>query len=230
MKTMKCPKCGSVLDITGRVPGSSITCACGNMSAVPKAGMSRGMLFGLIAVSGVVLMCPCIGVMAAIAIPNFIKFQARSKQGECKANLKAWYVTQRAYFAEKDTYSTSIQEVGFMPERRNRYAYFAGPGPVEDRSTTGAQLVVGAQGIGVDTLGISTARAITFAQLPEGVGSMVGIQGDCPECDITLVCAGQVDNDETLDVWSISTMAREAEDGTPIPEGIPFNHINDVAD
>jgi hypothetical protein len=168
--------------------------------------------------------------MAAIAIPNFIKFQARSKQAECKTNLKAWYTGQRTYFAEKDTYSTSIQEVGFMPERRNRYAYFAGPGPVEDRSTKGAQLVVGAQGIGVDTLGISTARAITFEQRPEGVGSMVGIQGDCPECDITLVCAGQVDNDETLDVWSISTMEREAEDGTPIPAGIPFNHINDVAD
>jgi type II secretory pathway pseudopilin PulG len=230
MKTMKCPKCGSVLDITGRVPGSNITCACGNMSVVPKAGMSRGLLFGLIAVSGVVLMCPCIGVMAAIAIPNFIKFQARSKQGECKANLKAWYMMERAYFQEKDTYSLSIQEVGFMPERRNRYAYFAGPGPTDDRSTTGAQLVVGAQGIGVDTLGISTARPITFAQLPEEVGSMVGIQGECPECDITLVCAGQVDTDETLDVWSVSTMERQSEDGMTIPAGIPFNHINDVTD
>ncbi|HEX9605302.1 MAG TPA: prepilin-type N-terminal cleavage/methylation domain-containing protein, partial [Myxococcales bacterium] len=30
-----------------------------------------------------------IGILAAIAIPNFIKFQARSKQSEAKANLKA---------------------------------------------------------------------------------------------------------------------------------------------
>ena len=29
-----------------------------------------------------------IGILAAIAIPNFIKFQARSKQSEAKANLK----------------------------------------------------------------------------------------------------------------------------------------------
>ena len=230
MKTTKCPKCGSVLDITGRVPGSNLTCACGNVTKVPKSGMSRGALFALIAVSGVVMMCPCVGVLAAIAIPNFIKFQARAKQSECKANLKAWYTAQRAHFQEKDTYSTSIQEVGFMPERRNRYAYFAGPGPLENRSTTGAQLVVGAEGIGVDTLGVSNARAITFEQLPEGVGSMVGMQGECPECDITLVCAGQVDNDETLDVWSISTMAREADDGTPIPQGVPFNHLNDTND
>lgn len=230
MKTMKCPKCGSVLDLTGRVPGSNLTCACGNVAKVPKAGMSKGMLFTVIAISGVVLMCPCVGVLAAITIPNFIKFQARAKQGECKANLKDWYTAQRAYFQEKDTYSTSTLEVGFVPERGNRYAYFAGPGALDDRTVAVPQLVVGVQGIGVDTVRHATARAITFKQLPEGVGDMVGIQGECPECDITLVCAGQVDNDETLDVWSISSMAREAEDGTPIPAGVPFNHLNDVTD
>ena len=30
-----------------------------------------------------------IGILAAIAVPNFIRFQARSKQAEAKANLKA---------------------------------------------------------------------------------------------------------------------------------------------
>ena len=30
-----------------------------------------------------------IGILAAIAIPNFIKFQAKSKQSEAKTNLKA---------------------------------------------------------------------------------------------------------------------------------------------
>jgi len=29
-----------------------------------------------------------IGLLAALAIPNFIRFQARSKQSEVKANLK----------------------------------------------------------------------------------------------------------------------------------------------
>jgi type IV pilus assembly protein PilA len=230
MKTMKCPKCGGVLDLTGRVPGSNITCACGNVSVVPRSGMSRGLLYTLIAISGVVLMCPCIGVMAAIAIPNFIKFQSRSKQAECKSNLKAWYTAQRAYYQEKDTYSLSAQEVGFAPERRNRYAYFAGPGALEDRSAASAQLAAGAQGIGVDTFSQTNVRAITFEQLPEGVRRGVGIQGECPDCSITLLCAGQVDNDETLDVWSISSMEREAEDGTPIPAGLPFNDINDLTD
>ncbi|QRN94376.1 fimbrial protein [Archangium violaceum] len=230
MKTMKCPKCGNVLDVTGRVPGSNITCACGNMSAVPGSGMSRKALFIILGISGLVLLCPCVGVLSAIAIPNFIRFQARSKQAECRANLKAWYTTQRAYFQQKDAYSASIEEVGFSPERGNRYAYFAGPGPLEERGTPQVVRTAAVQGIGVDTVKYAGAKPISLEQLPEGLGSMVGVQGECPDCNITLVCAGQVDRDDTLDVWSISTEERMLEDGTPIPGGVPFNHVNDVED
>src|SRR5205807_6566543 len=65
-----------------------------------------------------------IGILAAIAIPNFIKFQARSKQSEAKANLKASFTAMKAYYQEKDKYSDRVQEIGFVPERNNRYAYF----------------------------------------------------------------------------------------------------------
>src|ERR1043165_1121016 len=40
---------------------------------------------------------PIIGIQAAIAIPNFIKFQARSKQSECKSNLKGLYTAAKFY-------------------------------------------------------------------------------------------------------------------------------------
>jgi prepilin-type N-terminal cleavage/methylation domain-containing protein len=81
-----------------------------------------------------------IGILAAIAIPNFIKFQARSKQSEAKANLKAIFTAQKAFFQEKDRFSTLTGEVGFEPERNNRYAYFlTNSGTIEPR--TGAALV-----------------------------------------------------------------------------------------
>ncbi len=63
-----------------------------------------------------------IGILAAIAIPNFLKFQAKSKQSEAKTNLKAAFVAQKAYFAEKDTYGT-FALIGFAPEPQNRYTY-----------------------------------------------------------------------------------------------------------
>src|SRR4051812_31303606 len=69
-----------------------------------------------------------IGILAAIAIPNFVKFQARSKQSEAKANLKAMFTAQKAFSAEKDRLSALVGEIGFSPERNNRYTYFTGTG------------------------------------------------------------------------------------------------------
>src|ERR1700674_5111610 len=79
-----------------------------------------------------------IGILAAIAIPNFIKFQARSKQSEAKANMKAIFTAQKAFFQEKDRYSSLTGEVGFSPERNNRYAYYLDPSgaSMETRNTT----------------------------------------------------------------------------------------------
>src|SRR5499433_3219662 len=64
-----------------------------------------------------------IGILAAIAIPNFIRFQARSKQSEAKSNLKGVFTGQRSYFGERDAYSSFVANIGFAPERGNRYYY-----------------------------------------------------------------------------------------------------------
>jgi len=49
-----------------------------------------------------------IGILAAIAIPNFMKFQAKAKQSEAKTNLGAIYVAQLAYFANSNTYADLV--------------------------------------------------------------------------------------------------------------------------
>ena len=45
-----------------------------------------------------------IGILAAIAIPNFLRFQLRSKAGEGKVNLAALRTAEEGYFAEFGTY------------------------------------------------------------------------------------------------------------------------------
>ena len=45
-----------------------------------------------------------IGILAAIAIPNFLKFQLRSKTGEAKTNLAAMRTAEEGYFAEYGIY------------------------------------------------------------------------------------------------------------------------------
>lgn len=67
-----------------------------------------------------------IGILAAIAIPNFVKFQAKGKQSEVNANLKAIFSAQKANFPQLNGYWSDIGGIGFAPERGNRYRYDLG--------------------------------------------------------------------------------------------------------
>lgn len=64
-----------------------------------------------------------IGILAAIAIPNFLRFQAKSKQAEAKTNLGAIGTTAEAYRAEKDTYETDWTGLGWQAQGTTRYDY-----------------------------------------------------------------------------------------------------------
>lgn len=81
-----------------------------------------------------------IGILSAIAIPNFIRFQARSKQSEAKTNLKAIFTGQKSRFADRDAYADLIGEIGFSPERGNRYSYDLGPGDMTAATNAGIAL------------------------------------------------------------------------------------------
>ena len=60
-----------------------------------------------------------IGILATIAVPNFQKFQARSKQTNAKAELSSIFSAQKSFFAEYSTYSAYLPTVGYVPEGVN---------------------------------------------------------------------------------------------------------------
>ena len=60
-----------------------------------------------------------IGILATIAVPNFQKFQARSKQTNAKAELSSVFSAQKSFFAEYSTYSAHLVSVGYVPEGMN---------------------------------------------------------------------------------------------------------------
>ena len=167
-----------------------------------------------------------IGILAAIAIPNFIRFQARSKQSEVKTSLKAIFTGQKSLFAEKDRYSTAIGEVGFSPERGNRYAYsmdtpaLAGTN-AETRST--AVSVPGTtttDGVSVDnfrfpaavlypvaggTIGVAS-WAVTVTGLGIPTTAVGGVFGTCPSCSFSASGTGNIDNETVgLDFQTVSS-------------------------
>src|SRR2546423_15670677 len=74
-----------------------------------------------------------IGILAAIAIPNFLKFQCKSKQAEAKTNLSGIFTAEKAFFGEHNTYGTDLISVNWQPDGTPLYIYgFNGtrdPGP-----------------------------------------------------------------------------------------------------
>ena len=188
----------------------------------------------VVIVGGLAALC-CIGTLAAIAIPNFIRFQARSKQSEVKTNLKAAYFAEKSYFGEKEQYSDDFKEIGFAPERGNRYLYLASDLFVYSKAGGGTLIPGGASGphsiIAADTRVAPGASAPAYiAGIPPALLAEAGVHGNCPDaCSVTLIGVGNVDNDSTLDVWSVSSEARTI-GGESVPAGQPYMHVNDITE
>ena len=63
-----------------------------------------------------------IGVLSAIAVPNFKKYQAKAKQSEAKIQLAAVYSTEIAAQADYDAFGTCLVDLGYDQAPRGYYA------------------------------------------------------------------------------------------------------------
>lgn len=98
---------------------------------------------------GCLVLFAIVGILAAIAIPDFLKFQAKAKQSEAKANMGAIFTCQVAYFGEYNQYGNTFKDIYWEPEGNTRYSYFL-PGEVIQARLGGPY------------------------QLPEGIETLVG--------------------------------------------------------
>jgi len=62
-----------------------------------------------------------IGILSAVAVPQFQKFQRKARQSEAKAMLPSIFTAQKAFRAETGSYYTNIWATGFEPEGMIRY-------------------------------------------------------------------------------------------------------------
>ena len=118
-----------------------------------------------------------IGILAAIAIPNFIKFQAKARQSEAKTNLKAIFSAKKSYFAENNTYTCGTDNCGWLPEQGTIYTYDLGTGATKVNPTkAGASSTTGSS---VDS-------------------------ADNTSTSFTADASGNVDTDAFVDSWEIN--------------------------
>jgi prepilin-type N-terminal cleavage/methylation domain-containing protein len=64
-----------------------------------------------------------IGILAAIAIPNFMNYQCKARQSEAKSNLGAIRVAQETYMAENNTYAADIVNLSWETKGETEYTY-----------------------------------------------------------------------------------------------------------
>lgn len=192
-----------------------------------------------------------IGILAAIAIPNFIKFQARSKTGEAKANLKGYFTAEKAYYQEHDVYSASMSAVGFTPERGNRYTYNFGGGSSPSYQLRSSATLVSTgniTAIEADTFkygNILTARqtggtrmnSVTFTAQDSSHNALTASEPSVVEAsngDFAGFAYANIDSDSGgIDAWFISSQSASV--GTAncpgdlhVSSGVPGNAFNDV--
>ncbi len=108
-----------------------------------------------------------IGILAALAIPRFMRATTKSKQSEAKQILKQIYVMQRAYRQEKDTYTAdglsasaggSFATLGVDIMSTARYSYTITADSTSFTATANANLD---DDVAVDTWTINESGTLT---------------------------------------------------------------------
>ena len=126
-----------------------------------------------------------IGILATIAIPKFMTYQAKAKQTEAKNNLVAIHTGEIAYFAENNGYIDDFNAIGFaVSGSSQRYYYEIG----------GSNIGVLPPGCTASTLDLATAN--TFVAVAIG-----NIDGDST-CDVWTIDQDKVIKNVTNDVSS----------------------------
>ncbi len=190
-----------------------------------------------------------IGILAAIAIPNFVRFQARARQSEVNVNLKSLFTGLRT---QQRKPPSVIGATSFAPERGNRYSYHLEDGcsTFENRSSIDTIQNDFDTCIGVDVFKFpSFPDVFPVVQLAgpawnskataNGLTSSAGIYGSQDSWDFLAYGMGDVDNQALIDqpdAWSISSADGQMTavcPATGFPENVaagePFNISNDVS-
>ena len=148
-----------------------------------------------------------IGILAAIAVPNFQRFTAKSKQSEAKSNLSALYSAERAFQAEWQTFAASFNVVGYAPTGTLRYNH----GFAADFATAaGAGLPLNYTGPPSNATFNSTPHCAIVTngcavnQIPVAPGGVAGTAMAAPT--FLAQARGDVDGDATIDIWTMSEM------------------------
>jgi type IV pilus assembly protein PilA len=170
-----------------------------------------------------------IGILAAVAIPNYNSFLARSRQSEARSDLSAIYAAEKSFFAEWSMYYGSFPDIGYRPEGAFRYTHgFGGattanggnapanyllPNKPDGNFSTDAGMIVsspGGTGLPTTACGADILPATVAANgcgIDSGTVAIPAVPaGYVPsQNDFIAAAVGNIDSDVVMETWAINS-------------------------
>lgn len=156
-----------------------------------------------------------IGILAALGIPQYAKFQARTRQSEAKIALSNLWTAENSFYAEWNHYTADLKNAGFGVEGV-KLRYSTG---FDNANCTAATYAV-AQAAGAPPEGAannqssliaSTAPVTVFWEAGTGInagaGITLGAANACAKDTFKAVASGDPNNSPSnnqIDKWSIN--------------------------
>jgi type IV pilus assembly protein PilA len=132
-----------------------------------------------------------IGILAAIAIPNFLRFQAKSKQSEAKGNLGGIYTAEISWQGEHNFFG-NFSNIAWAPTGTARYRYVSGALGSPNANYTAWNAATGGTSA-TDNAGFAGTINHTFASART-------------DNTFLIEAAGNIDTDGTEDVWQMTEL------------------------
>ncbi|MCB0384206.1 MAG: prepilin-type N-terminal cleavage/methylation domain-containing protein [Bdellovibrionales bacterium] len=147
-----------------------------------------------------------IGILAAIAVPSFQRFQAKARQSEAKTLLSGLYTGQKTYKMEWGIYFSDFRNIGFDPNGNLRFRVgFSAAGVNNVVGYQGPGAAAGAAGVQFNSQ-VYCGASPSCTETPFGIG-MAAIAGDTPPTTTTFVAQanGDIDGEDAVrDIWTIN--------------------------
>ena len=135
-----------------------------------------------------------IGILAAVAVPQYQKFQARARQSEAKIALAGVYTAEKAFATENGSFTSCLQQIGIGSDSGIRYytvgfndeAATSGCGPSAANACNVTGWTVSAGGVVTDGTPCSGESSFTpISATLKVAGGGAGAGGVASRADLT---------------------------------------------
>lgn len=139
-----------------------------------------------------------IGILATVAVPNFMKFQAKAKQSNAKVELSSIFTAQKAFYTEYSSYHSVLPYIGYTPDGCTDAGVCTGTQRYYTSGFSEAHLSAAIGSAGV----VPTNGAVNYPATVGGGGTLTNTA--TTQHTFTARSIGNIGTGYTADTWQIN--------------------------